>query len=86
MHFFPLSLRICSVFLLAALPALQPTFGQRLPAGRNKAWRALVTNHLHALRQQHIVGATVAFVADGKIVAADYYGNSIVRRRCSQSS
>lgn len=51
----------------------QPLFAQT-PAGFDDAWDALTADHRAILDSVGIVGATLAFVHDGEIVAADYYG------------
>jgi CubicO group peptidase (beta-lactamase class C family) len=60
---------------LALLAMTVPTPARaQLPAGFKAAWRALTSAHRDTLRAAGIVGATLAFVRDGRIVAADYYG------------
>jgi CubicO group peptidase (beta-lactamase class C family) len=58
---------------LLALAAATPARAQ-LPPGFDAAWRALTSAHRDTLRAAGIVGATLAFVRNGRIVAADYYG------------
>lgn len=42
--------------------------------GFKKAWNELATEHRKALKEEGVVGATLAFVYDGEIIAVDYYG------------
>lgn len=61
--------------LIAALIVGAPaSAAAQLPAGFGAAWDATVAEHRRALEAEGIVGATLAFVHDGDVVAADYWG------------
>lgn len=45
-----------------------------LPQAFSEAWQDLVREHRRELESQGVVGATLAFVRDGRIVAEDHFG------------
>ncbi|MGH7444846.1 MAG: serine hydrolase domain-containing protein [Longimicrobiales bacterium] len=59
---------LCAGMLSASGAAAQ------VPAGFDGVWRAFVQEHRGMLDDAGVVGATVAFMHDGRLVATDYYG------------
>lgn len=67
------------VSLILALAATSATLVPRalpaqLPADFEDAWTSLVAEHRRTLKAEGVVGATLAVVHNGEIVAADYFG------------
>jgi CubicO group peptidase (beta-lactamase class C family) len=74
MHHTPLGLGCglaVAVFLVAVVRG--PSSAQT-PAGFEAAWSSLVEDHRRMREEQGVVGGTLAFVAAGRIIAADYHG------------
>lgn len=69
-HLFNLSLMVCLISFIS----VEKVQAQNLPDNFQEKWQALVADHRQALKKEGIVGATIAFVYNGKIVATDYYG------------
>lgn len=71
-----ISLLHISGVALAALASAPPSPAAhaQTPAGFDGAWSSLVEDHSRLLEDGGVVGATLAFVADGRIVAIEYHG------------
>lgn len=68
-----------SVLAIFMIMALVSTFFSTEPIaaqvpGFQNAWNELVKEHRMALKEEGIVGATIAIVHNGEIIAVDYYG------------
>lgn len=76
--------RRVSLFRPSILPALVATLAgitqapgslsAQVPVGFDDAWASLIADHRAKLEAGIVVGATLAMVHDGEIIAADYFG------------
>lgn len=66
---------IAATLALLTSPLIAPApLHAQTPTGFEDAWRTVVEEHRAKLKAEGIVGGTVAFVHDGRIAAADYFG------------